>query len=82
MNVAVPDPSEVLLFAVVGFAVVAQHTPFAVTEEPPSELMFPPDTAVVEVIEDAAVVVRTGTATEPVVNVKTFPYDVPALFVA
>ena len=51
---------------------VAQHTPLAVTEEPPSVVMLPPLVAVAEVIAEAAVVVRTG-ATAEVVKVSWFP---------
>ncbi len=43
---------------------------------------IPPETAVVWVTELAAVVVRTGTTSEEVVNDTSFPYAVPALFVA
>ena len=41
----VPVPSAVLLFAIVGFVVNPQQTPFAVTEAPPSLIDFPPDIA-------------------------------------
>ena len=63
-----PEPSVVLEPAVVGFCVVAQHTPRAVTEEPPSAVILPPLVAVVEVIADGVAVVRTG-ATAVVVMV-------------
>jgi hypothetical protein len=49
---------------------------------PPSEAIFPPEVAEVNVIEVTAVVVRTGTAITVVVNETSFPYAVPALFVA
>ena len=62
----VPVPSDVLLFAVVGFCAVLQHTPFAVTVAPPSDVIFPPDAAVVCVTEEAAVVLGTGTAADVV----------------
>ena len=67
-----PEPSVVLEPAVVGFCVVAQHTPRAVTEEPPSDVILPPLVAVVEVIADGVAVVRTG-ATAVVVMVSWFP---------
>ena len=67
-----PEPSVVLETAVVGFCVVAQHTPRAVTEEPPSDVILPPLMAVVEVIADGVAVVRTG-ATAVVVMVSWFP---------
>src|ERR1035437_7428047 len=60
-NIPVPVPSVVLVLdAVVGPVVVLQHTPFAVTEAPPSLVTFPPLVAVVCVIADAAVVVIIG----------------------
>ena len=46
-KVPVPLPSVVKLFAVVGVALVFQHTPLAVTLAPPSEVIFPPLVAVV-----------------------------------
>ena len=82
MNVPVPVPLVVLSFAVVGFEVVAQHTPLAVTVPPPSEVTLPPDTAVVRVTEDMSVVVTEGMLASLVVNVSSFPYAVPALLVA
>jgi len=60
---------------------VLQHTPLAVTAEPPSVLIFPPDVAVVLVTEDASVVVSEG-GLDRVVKINSFPYDVPALFTA
>ena len=63
-----PVPSVVFELVVVGFCVVAQHTPRAVTAEPPSDVIFPPLVAVVEVIAEGAVVVSVG-ATEVVVKV-------------
>ena len=61
VKLPVPDPSLVLLPEMVGFEVVVQHTPRAVTLAPPSELMFPPLVAVVWVIELGEVVVSDGT---------------------
>jgi hypothetical protein len=43
-----------------GFAVVAQHTPRAVTDDPPWAVTLPPDEAEVVVIEVVAVVVTVG----------------------
>ena len=56
-----PVPSVVLVGkAMVGFAVVLQQTPRAVTAAPPSALMVPPLVAVVFVIAVTAVVVIVG----------------------
>ena len=56
-----PVPLVVLVDkAMVGFAVVLQQTPRAVTAAPPSVLMFPPLVAVVFVIAVTAVVVIVG----------------------
>jgi hypothetical protein len=64
-----PVPSVVLLLAVVGLAVALQQTPRAVTDAPPSLVIFPPLVAVVVVIKVIAVVERVGTiATVFVVN--------------
>ena len=82
VNVPVPVPSDVLLFSVVGFTDVDQHTPLSLTEAPPSEVTIPPDAAVVWETELAAVVVNTGTTREVVVTEISFPYAVPALLVA
>ena len=60
--------SVVLLFAVVGFADVFQHTPLAVIVAPPSLDIIPPLVAVVYVIDVITVVVKTGTAAGSVVN--------------
>ena len=73
-----PDPSVVLVLnATVGAADVLQQTPRAVIVEPPSEVVTPPDTAVVELIAVIAFVTRTGTVGvvtgAEVVNVTWFP---------
>ena len=60
MKLPVPVLSEVWLSLVVGLAAVLQHTPFAVTEAPPSDVTSPPLEAVVEVMEDGVVVVTMG----------------------
>ena len=56
--------------AMVGFAVVAQQTPRAVTVAPPSAVTLPPLAAVAVVIAIAAVVVTVGNAVVAVVVVK------------
>jgi len=50
----------VLELPVVGFDEVLQQTPPAVTVEPPSDVILPPQTALVEVIEDTGLVVTVG----------------------
>ena len=50
----------VLELEVVGFDVVLQHTPLAVTDAPPSFVTFPPLLAEDEVIDEIAVVVTDG----------------------
>ena len=62
--------------SIVGFSFVSQHTPRAVTADPPSLVMLPPLVADVEVTEDTCVVVSEGTWAG-VVNVTGFPYPVP-----
>jgi hypothetical protein len=56
----IPVPSDVLLSLRVGAAYTAQQTPRAVIAPPPSDDMFPPLRAVVEVIFETGVVVITG----------------------
>jgi len=56
----------------VGFEVVDQHIPFAVTGDPPSLVTFPPPVAVVEVIAVIAAVV-TVASTGSVVKLIWFP---------
>jgi len=60
VNVPVPVPSVVLLELIVGFEVVAQQTPLAVTGASPFAVTFPPEEAVVTVIAEGAVVVTVG----------------------
>jgi len=60
VKVPVPVPSEVWLAVMVGLAAVAQQTPRTVTEAPPSELMVPPEEAVVSAMDEAAVVVTVA----------------------
>ena len=73
VKLPVPVPSDVLVLnAVVAPEVVLQQTPRAVTAEPPSVVIFPPETAVVELIEEIAVVVNAGmVASAVVVNVNS-----------
>ena len=59
-KIPVPVPSKVFGFAIVGFGDVLQHVPRAVTVTPPSELIVPPLTADVNVIETTVAVVSTG----------------------
>ena len=50
-----PVPVPLLVFVVkdmVGFALVDHTTPLEVTAAPPSELIFPPEVAVVDVIAE------------------------------
>ena len=74
VNIPVQVLSVVLVLnAVVGPVVVLQHTPRAVTAAPPSLVIFHPLVAVVCVIADAAVVVRTGTVDAVEVKLISFP---------
>ena len=84
MKVPIPFPFVVFVVKLtVGFGLVDQTTPLAVTFDPPSEEIFPPLTAVLEVMELIGVVVRVGTiAAVVVLKVNSFPYPVPALLVA
>jgi len=61
VNVPLFVPSVVLLFDVVGVAVVLQHIPDAVIVDPPLEVIAPPALAPYLVILLAAVVVSVGT---------------------
>jgi hypothetical protein len=66
----VPVPSDVFVVSeIVGLVVVAQTTPLAVMELPPSVVMFPPLVAVDEVI-DAADTVAEMVAKDPIDVVK------------
>ena len=84
MNVPAPVPSEVLVLrATVGFALVLQHTPLAVTVDPPSEVTFPPLVAVDDEVAEVVSVVTVGKViVGDVVKVSSAPYPVPALLVA
>ena len=71
VNIPVPVPSVVLVDkATVGFAVVLQQTPRAVTVAPPSATTLPPLAAVVMVIDVGKVVVTVGKAVDVLVLVK------------
>jgi hypothetical protein len=80
----VPIPFDVLVDEViVGLVLVDQTTPLAVMDAPPSEIILPPEVALVVVMELADSVVKVGRTTGVlVVKVISFPYPVPALFVA
>ena len=73
VNAPIPVPSTVLVVsAIVGLAVVLQHIPLADMVAPPSEVMFPPDVAVVVVMLLIAFVVTVGILVN-VVNVCCVP---------
>lgn len=76
-----PVPSIVLLFEMVGLGNVLQQIPRAVTGDPPSLVIFPPQVAEVEVIVAKSIVVKTF-AKSKVVNVDWSLYPVPTEFVA
>ena len=80
-----PVPFVVMLFEIVGGDEIFQQTPRAVTAAPPSLVIVPPLVAVVCVIADAAVVVRTGTV-DAIEGVTEFEAElatlVPIAFVA
>ena len=82
VKLPVPVPFEVKLSLIVGAGVVLQHTPRAITLEPPLSVMFPPDTAVKEVTDETTLVLIVAIVAGFVVNITSFPYAVPALFEA
>ena len=65
VKLPVPLPSVVLELLVVGFDEVLQQTPLAVTVDPPSDVTLPPQTALLEVIEDTELVVTVGVVPLP-----------------
>ena len=67
-----PDPSVVWLAVISGLVVVDQHTPRAVTADPPIAVTFPPDEAVVDRMDEGVVVVTVGKAAR-VVNCRSLP---------
>ena len=75
VNAPVPVPSDVFVVSeIVGLVVVAQTTPLAVMELPPSAEIFPPLEAVVVVMADIAVVEeRVGADTALVVKLISVP---------
>jgi hypothetical protein len=82
VKLPLPVPSVVNELVVVGAVVVAQQTPLAVIVPPPSAMTFPPETAVVKVIDEGTVVVRVASTIGVVLNVTSVPYAVPTLLVA
>lgn len=81
-----PFPAPSLVFVdreIVGAVVVLQTIPLAVIVPLLSAVMFPPDCAVVAVIEVTEVLFKVGRLTfSKVLKLFSSPYDVPALFVA
>jgi len=77
-----PVPPEITLSVKEGDAVVDQQMPRAVTGASPSLVIFPPETADEDVIEETDVVVSVGITATLVVNDNSFPYEVPIAFVA
>ena len=69
----VPVPSVVKELVVVGPVVKAQQTPLAVISPFPSDVIFPPEIAVVPVTEVIVVVVRDGISIGVVVNERSAP---------
>ena len=84
VKLPVPEPSLVfVLKEIVGVGLVDHTTPLIVTAAPPSELIFPPEIDVVDVIAEIDVVVTVGGIEPvPVVKVISFPYPVPVLLLA
>jgi hypothetical protein len=72
VNEPVPEPSVVCDAVKSGLAVVAQHTPRAVTEASPWEVTLPPPVAVVAVMEEGVAVVTVGRFIV-VVNCRSLP---------
>jgi hypothetical protein len=61
VKIPFPLPSVVFVVsAIVGFCVVLQTTPLAVTVAPPSDVILPPEILVVDVIAEIIAVVITG----------------------
>jgi hypothetical protein len=80
----IPVPFDVFVVSeIVGDGDVDHTNPLELTAEPPSALIFPPDAAVVVVIELADIVITVGRTNDVLVlKVISFPYPVPALLVA
>src|SRR5664280_1614517 len=82
-KVPVSRPLVVVFKApITGSAVVPQQIPLTVIAEPPSEVITPPETALVAPSAVIATVVKVGATAAVVVNGTSAPYAVPALFVA
>ena len=79
VNAPVPDPSAVLLSAVVGFCEVLQHTPREVTEELPCVVTLPPPVAELVETRVIEVVVTVGSAALAVVKLQAVPVVVVPL---
>ena len=75
LKLPVPEPSLVfVLKEIVGFVLVDHTTPLTVTVAPPSELILPPEVALVVVMELADTVLNVGRTTGVlVVKVISFP---------
>jgi hypothetical protein len=76
LNVPVPVPLLVFVVkAIVRFSLVDHTTPLAVISAPPSEEIFPPEVAVVDVIAkiEEVVTVNEGTVVEFVIKITWFP---------
>ena len=82
VNVPVPLPFVVWLSDMVGFCDVLQQIPLAVIVALPLLVTFPPHVAVLVVMLLTVDVVTVGNDNSNVVNVRSSPYAVPALFVA
>ena len=82
MKLPVPEPFDVLLSVIVGFAISDQQIPLEVIFSPPSSIIVPPDRAVLEEKEVTETVVNVAIVKGAVVNETSLPYAVPALFVA
>src|SRR5664280_640626 len=82
VKLPVPVPFEVKLSLIIGDGLVPQQIPRAVIIAPPLSVMFPPDTAVDEVIDETIVVVGVAISIGFVVNESSLPYDVPTLLEA
>jgi hypothetical protein len=59
---------------IVGFVLVDHTTPLFVMDDPPSDVMFPPALAVVEVISVTSMVVTTGSVLYVILVEPTFPF--------
>jgi hypothetical protein len=63
-----------VLKEIVGVGLVDHTTPLVVTAEPPSEVIFPPEVAVVVEMELTEIVVTVGvTVVEFVIKITSFP---------